>query len=64
MIEEDQKLRSKPRNPEDPADLEYAIMPLILWSDATQLSSFGNASLWPIYLYFANISKYHRSRPT
>ena len=64
MLNEDKKLRSQPRNPEDPDTLEYAILPLIFWSDATHLSSFGSASLWPIYLYFANVSKYHRGRPT
>jgi len=30
----------------------------MLWSDSTHLASFGNASLWPIYLYIGNLSKY------
>ena len=34
----------------------------MLWSDSTQLTSFGNASLWPIYLFVGNQSKYVRSK--
>lgn len=37
---------------------------LMLWSDATQLANFGDASLWPIYLFFGNQSKYTCSKPT
>ncbi|KAI0775824.1 hypothetical protein BD413DRAFT_709717 [Trametes elegans] len=33
-------------------------------TDSTHLTSFGTASLWPIYLYLANLSKYIRNRPT
>ena len=36
----------------------------MLWSDSTHLTSFGNASLWPIYLYLGNQSKYTRGKPT
>lgn len=43
---------------------ENAIAGLMLWSDSTHLTDFGNASLWPIYLYFGNQSKYERCRPT
>ncbi len=46
------------------SSIEYCILPLLLWSDATHLSSFGSAALWPIYLYFGNLSKYVRGRPT
>ena len=50
--------------PCDPGDkLEQVIAPLMLWSDATQLANFGDASLWPIYLFFANQSKYTWGRP-
>ena len=45
-------------------DYEHVVIPLMLWSDATQLANFGNASLWPIYLYFGNQSKYVRGKPT
>lgn len=44
--------------------LEYALAGLMLWSDSTHLANFGSASLWPIYLYFGNQSKYERVRPT
>ena len=44
--------------------MEYAILPLLIWTEATLLANFGNAKLWPIYIYFANISKYYRGRPT
>jgi hypothetical protein len=44
--------------------LEKVVIPLLLWSDATLLASFGNASLWPIYLFLGNLSKYVRGKPT
>ena len=43
---------------------ENVIVGLMLWSDSTHLTSFGNASLWPIYLYIGNLSKYTRAKPT
>ncbi|TFY60206.1 hypothetical protein EVG20_g7504 [Dentipellis fragilis] len=36
----------------------------MLWSDSTHLASFGNAALWPIYMFFGNLSKYTRGKPT
>lgn len=45
-------------------DLESGILALQFWSDMTTLANFGSAALWPIYLYFANISKYIRGKPT
>ncbi|KAJ3569072.1 hypothetical protein NP233_g5289 [Leucocoprinus birnbaumii] len=36
----------------------------MLWSDATHLADFGSASLWPIYCYFGNQSKYERLKPS
>ena len=44
--------------------LETMIISMMLWSDSTHLTSFGNALLWPIYLYFGNQSKYDRAKPT
>ena len=46
----------KPRTP--------VILALMIWSDSTHLASFGTASLWPIYLYFGNLSKYTRAKPS
>ena len=41
-----------------------AIIPLMFWSDATHLTSFGQAKLWPLYLFFGNDSKYLRCKPS
>ncbi|TFK84231.1 hypothetical protein K466DRAFT_472786, partial [Polyporus arcularius HHB13444] len=64
MLEEDKKLRMQARNPADDPAMDYCILPLLIWSDATHLSDFGHASLWPIYVYLGNLSKYVRGRPT
>ncbi|OBZ79049.1 hypothetical protein A0H81_01502 [Grifola frondosa] len=63
MLEADAELRAQPRNPDDDPDIEYAIAPILVWSDATHLASFGSASLWPIYAFFGNLSKYIRAKP-
>lgn len=44
--------------------IETVIIALMFWSDATHLASFGTASLWPIYMYIGNQSKYVRSKPS
>ena len=36
----------------------------MLWSDCTHLTSFGHASLWPLYLYVGTLSKYTRAKPS
>ena len=46
------------------AQLEAFIISLLIWSDSTSLAQFGDAQLWPIYLYIGNQSKYERSKPT
>ncbi|KAH6907892.1 hypothetical protein BKA70DRAFT_1104265 [Coprinopsis sp. MPI-PUGE-AT-0042] len=43
---------------------ETFIIGLMLWSDATHLTSFGSAKLWPIYLFFGNQSKYAQAKPS
>ncbi|KIK31843.1 hypothetical protein CY34DRAFT_61428, partial [Suillus luteus UH-Slu-Lm8-n1] len=45
-------------------DLPRVVAGLMFWSDATQLTSFGNAKLWPTYMYFGNESKYRRCKPS
>jgi hypothetical protein len=40
------------------------VVSLMFASDATHLTTFGNAKLWPCYLYFGNDSKYRRCRPS
>ena len=62
MLEEYQKVDSKP--PKVPGcNLETVIAAIMLWSDSTHLASFGNAALWPIYLFLGNQSKYSRAKP-
>ncbi|KAL0062179.1 hypothetical protein AAF712_010934 [Marasmius tenuissimus] len=43
---------------------EVGIIGIMLYSDSTQLANFGEASLWPAYLTFANWSKYTRLKPS
>ena len=50
--------------PEPGCDLECVVIALMFWSDATQLTTFGNAKLWPCYMYFGNESKYRRCKPS
>ena len=38
--------------------LPRRIVALMFWSDVTQLTVFGDAKLWPLYVYFGNESKY------
>lgn len=42
---------------------EKVIAALMVFSDATHLTDFGNAKAWPIYLMLGNLSKYLRSLP-
>ena len=52
------------KQPNEPGcQLEKVIVGLMFWSDSTHLTSFRNARVWPLYLYFANLSKYIRSQP-
>ena len=43
---------------------ERVVLGLMLASDSAQLTSFGTASVWPIYLMFANQPKQERARPS
>lgn len=62
MIAEHQKIQAQPREPG--CNLETIVGAIMLWSDSTHLANFGTASLWPIYAYFGNQSKYTRGKPT
>ncbi|KAF4568042.1 hypothetical protein EYR36_010050 [Pleurotus pulmonarius] len=59
-----------PRMMEDyrnlPTDARYEciIAAFLFWSDSTHLASFGTASLWPLYTFFGNQSKYIRVTPS
>jgi hypothetical protein len=49
--------------PEPGCKLERVIAGLMFWSDSTHLANFGTAKVWPLYMYFANLSKYVRAKP-
>ena len=50
--------------PEPGCELPRRIVAIMFWSDATQLTAFGDAKLWPLYMYFGNESKYTRCQPS
>jgi len=60
-IEAHDNLQKQPNEPG--CQLEKVIAGLMFWSDSTHLTSFGTAKVWPIYMYFANLSKYIRAQP-
>jgi hypothetical protein len=50
--------------PEPQCNLPRNIIALMFYSDSTHLTTFGDANLWPLYLYFGNESKYQRCKPS
>ncbi|KAF9555015.1 hypothetical protein CPC08DRAFT_643499, partial [Agrocybe pediades] len=62
FIEEHEKIQKKP--PEPGPSYETAVAAIMLWSDSTHLANFGTTSLWPIYMFFGNESKYSRAKPS
>jgi hypothetical protein len=62
MLDAREEINSLPRDPED--NYECIIAPLMIWSEATHLANFGDALLWPVYLFFGNQSKYIRGKPS
>lgn len=42
---------------------EAFLVALMLASDSTFPTQFSQASMWPIYVFFGNVSKYIRSLP-
>ncbi|KAI0080905.1 hypothetical protein K474DRAFT_1576474, partial [Panus rudis PR-1116 ss-1] len=52
------------QEPEPGCTLERVVCGLMFWSDSTHLANFGDASLWPLYMYFGNLSKYVRCKPS
>ena len=61
MVKAHEDLQNLPLEPG--CNLERIVASLMFWSDSTHLASFGNASLWPIYLFFGNQSKWLRGKP-
>ena len=62
FLQAHRELQDSPGEPG--CNLQRVVVALMFWSDATQLMSFGNAKLWPCYLFFGNESKYWRCRPS
>ncbi|KNZ76393.1 hypothetical protein J132_10503, partial [Termitomyces sp. J132] len=44
--------------PVEGCNLEQVVLPLMFYLDSTYLANFGAASLWPVYMWFGNLSKY------
>ena len=57
-----QELQQAPGEPG--CQLTRVICAFMFWSDVTHLTAFGDAKVWPCYLYFGNESKYRRGKPT
>ena len=57
-----QELQASPGEPG--CEFPRVIVALMFWSDATRLSTFGGAKLWPVYMFFGNESKYRRCMPS
>lgn len=62
FIDTHNALQESPREPG--CDLPRVVVALMFASDATQLTSFGQARIWPLYMHFGNDSKYRRSKPS
>jgi hypothetical protein len=48
--------------PEPGCNVPRVVAALMFWSDSTNLSSFGDSKLWPLYLFMGNESKYRRCK--
>ncbi|KAG9310618.1 hypothetical protein JVU11DRAFT_9185 [Chiua virens] len=53
ILEMYKEVNALPRDIDD--TYERVVLPLMVWSDATQLANFGDASLWPIYLLWQSV---------
>lgn len=62
FIDAHRELHEAPGEPG--CDLPRVVVALMFWSDATHLTSFGNAKIWPLYMFFGNESKYRRCQPS
>ncbi|KAJ3560946.1 hypothetical protein NP233_g10506 [Leucocoprinus birnbaumii] len=65
FIEEHTKLQQENHQVQvDGVYIKTAIAAIMLWSNLTHLTHFGSTSLWPIYCYFRNQSKYKHAKPS
>jgi hypothetical protein len=60
FLEAHAKLQNQPNEPR--CDLKKVVLGLMFSSDATHLANFRTAKAWPLYLYFANESKYFHAK--
>ena len=62
MIQTQTEIDNLPRQEGDTR--ERIALGIMLASDSTQLTNFGSASVWPVYLMFANQPKKDRVKPS
>ena len=62
FLDEHKALQELP--PEPGCSLPRCVVGIMFCSDSTQLASFGDTSLWPLYMFFGNESKYRRCKPS
>lgn len=62
MLDAQRKLLHKLRDLPRPQP-EAFLVALMIASDSTFLTQFSQASMWPIYVFFGNVSKYIRCSP-
>ena len=62
MLQHEKELEERLKTTAGP-HLETFNIAALLYSDGTNLAQFGHASLWPVYLYIGNASKYIRAQP-
>jgi hypothetical protein len=62
FIDVNRELQDSPAEPG--CDLPRVVAALMFWSDVTHLTSFGDAKVWPLYMFFGNESKYFRCKPS
>ena len=61
-LEAHEELQTSPWIPHD--DIENVVLPIMISSDSTHLTSFGDQSLWPVYAFPGGHSKYRRAKPS
>lgn len=62
FIDAHRELQDSPAEPG--CNLPRVVVALMFWSDVTHLATFGDAKIWPLYLFFGNESKYNRCKPS
>ncbi|KAF5342710.1 hypothetical protein D9758_015877 [Tetrapyrgos nigripes] len=62
LLEMEREVRLGPVPPGE--HVETVVVPIQLYSDSTLVSMVGNISVWPIYLYIGNLSKYVSMKPS